>query len=91
MESSQAYFNVSDCPLCHRPHKYSIRIIRSSFLYGVPQEGSPKEQWTARKLFKCPTTGKKFEGGVTLRDDPEDRIMSIKVEDMVEESEDGNE
>jgi hypothetical protein len=85
MESSRSYFNVSDCPLCCQAHKYPIRIIRSSYLYGTPQQDSPKEYWTERKLFTCPTTGKKFEGDITLRDDPEDRIMAVKVEESVEE------
>jgi hypothetical protein len=79
-----SYFLISECPLCHKPHKFPIVVIRSSMLLGTSTDKPLKPEWSGVKLFTCPKTGNKFQGTVILRNDPNDRIMSIKIDYAIE-------
>lgn len=84
MEKSIEVYNVAKCPLCGNAHKYSLAVLRSSFLYGVSDTSTEKR---VHRLLTCPTTGKDFEGIVILKDDPKNKIASVTVEGLIKEKE----
>jgi hypothetical protein len=84
MEKSNEVFNVPKCPSCGKSHKYNVAVLRSSFLFGASATDVPVEKHV-RRLFTCPKYGAIFEGIVTLRDDPVNKIASVTVEGLIEE------
>lgn len=84
MEKSNEVFDVTKCPLCSKTHKYKLVVLRSSFLYGRSRIVAEKR---IRRLFICPSTGGEFEGIVTLKDDPNNKIASVIVETLIKEDE----
>ena len=84
MEKSNRVYKVPKCPLCKKMHKYRLKVIQSPFLYGASEPASPLEK-SVRMLFICPKKGMKYEGTVTLPDDPKNKIVSITNEGLIEE------
>ena len=84
MEKSKIVFDVPKCPACGKAHKYNLSIVRSPFMFNVSELDTPTEK-QVRKLFTCPKTGTEFEGLVVLPDDPQNKIVSLNVEGLVEE------
>jgi hypothetical protein len=84
MEKSNAFFEIPKCPACGKAHKYSLAVIRSSYMFGVSETDTPTEK-RMRRLFTCPKTGTEFEGLVVLQDDPKNKIVSIAVEGLLDE------
>jgi len=84
MEKSIEVYDIAKCPLCGKTHKYSLAVLRSSFLYGASDTLAEKR---VRRLFTCPTTGEDFEVVVTLQDDPKNKIASVSVEGPIKENE----
>lgn len=84
MEKSKEVYNVIKCPVCGKAHKYSLTILRSSYLYGKPDANVGKR---VRRLFTCPAKGEDFEGIITLQEDPQKKIASITVNGVISEEE----
>lgn len=82
MEKSTEVYIVAKCPLCGEAHKYSLTVLRSSFLYST-SDISPKKH--IRRLFTCPAKGEDFEGNIVLLDKPTNKITSVTVDGLIEE------
>ncbi len=86
MNQDNEIINIEKCPVCGKPHKYGVAVVRSSFMFSDIDPNAPQEK-RMRRLFSCPKTGTDFEGIVVLKDDLENKIVSVKVEVLVEEDE----
>ena len=86
MDKSNEIFDVPKCPSCSKPHKYSVAVLRSSYMFGVSDTDAPSEK-RFRRLFTCPNTETDFEGFVVVKDDPKNKIVSIVVEGLIKEEE----
>lgn len=72
------------CPLCRKPHKYLIEVLRSPYLFG-----SLGYTRIIKRLFTCPTYNEIFETTMEMKEDDRGTIVKVNILGLVLEDENG--
>lgn len=77
---------ISECPLCHRSHTYSLRVQRST-VEGFRPEAEHTRRF--RRLFHCPKKDDDYYATIELRESGASTIDGVEAVDLVTGSGDG--
>lgn len=77
MSKKPSLIQIEECPLCHQTHDYQLYIKRVTVM-GLSEEQESEK--TMICLFTCPQRQEDFEADIPLKQQPNEKILSIKAE-----------
>ena len=90
MSPNEEELTISKCPKCPNSHTYTLKVQRSvSMAYttlGSPETRGRRKFFT--RLFTCPVTGADFQARFWVFEEASSIIKSVKVGNLVTESND---
>lgn len=74
---------ISNCPLCKRKHRYSLRVERSKYLLGRSLTVVKKKR-RIKRIFNCPNKNEFFEAIIELEEDERGQVSRVEVDGIIE-------